>query len=139
MYTEHFVILPKSVCNNGSYFAMNDSFPTADKGSLVSRCSRTLGTRLLTKGIWIEIFCFYVLTMSAMRILINIYTSIVCLRFCFFNVSIDEVVVHEEQPQSNQVESDVHAMTQTNGLVKGSSKRTHGCILQDNERKKKIL
>jgi hypothetical protein len=64
----------------------------------------------------------------------------VFLRFSFLYVSIDEVVVHEEQAQSYQVEADVHAMTQPHRLVKGSSQNTHSSILpqQTKERKHKI-
>ena len=56
------------------------------------------------------------------------------LRFSFFDISIDEVVIHEEQPQSYQVEGDIHAVAQPHSLVKGSSQNTHGSILTQSQR-----
>ena len=48
-------------------------------------------------------------------------------------------MVHEEQPQSYQVEGDVHAMAQPHSLVKGSSQNTHGSILTQRQRESKII
>ena len=52
------------------------------------------------------------------------------LRLCLLNVSCDEVMVHEEESNSNEVESDVHSMTQSYSLVKGCPQCTHSSILQ---------
>ena len=50
-------------------------------------------------------------------------------RFCFLDVPGDEVVVHEEEAHSNEVECDVHAMAEPHGFVVGGSKSTHGGLL----------
>ncbi len=50
-------------------------------------------------------------------------------RFGFVNVPSDEVMIHPEESNSNEVEGDVHSMTQSNSLLIGGPERTHCSVL----------